>query len=285
MKKIEDISNALQEVFMNILQHGSSGAEVVALQRALAAAGFDPGATDGVLGAATQAAVRAFQQSRGLTADGLAGPATVLALGLLASTPLPISGVTVEAVSRMFPGTPVAHIETHLPPVLAALVAAALADKSMVLMALATIRAETAAFLPISEGVSEFNTSPGGPPFDLYDHRADLGNQGPPDGERFKGRGFVQLTGRANYLQHGEAIGLGTQLVDNPDLANDSDFAARLLASFLKSREAAIRAAVTEGDLAKARKLVNGGSHGLDAFTDAWRTGDALMTEVSAAAA
>jgi peptidoglycan L-alanyl-D-glutamate endopeptidase CwlK len=160
-----------------------------------------------------------------------------------------------------------------------------MADKIMVLMALATIRAETGEFLPISEGVSSFNTSPGGPPFDLYDHRADLGNQGPPDGERFKGRGFVQLTGRANYRQHGEAIGLGTQLLDNPDLANDPEIAARLLASFLKSREAAIRAAVAAGDLAQARKLVNGGSHGIDAFTGAWRTGDPLIAGVSAVAA
>ena len=66
----------------------------------------------------------------------------------------------------------------------------------MILMALATICAETGSFLPISEGQSHFNTSPGGHPFDLYDSRADLGNLGPPDGERFKGRGFIQLTGR-----------------------------------------------------------------------------------------
>ncbi len=182
----------------------------------------------------------------------------------------------------MFPGTPVANIEKHLPPVLEALAGAAMADKTMVLMALATIRAETGEFLPISEGISRFNTSPDGLPFDLYDNRADLGNQGPPDGERFKGRGFVQLTGRANYRQHGAAIGLGTQLVDNPDLANDPEIAARLLASFLKSKETAIRAAAAAGDLGTARKLVNGGTHGIDAFTSAWQTGEPLISEVSA---
>ncbi len=270
---------------MNVLKQGSSGPDVAALQRALAAAGFDPGAADGEFGLGTEAAVRAFQKNRSLEPDGIAGPATLLALGLVSAPPLPVSGISFDAVCRMFPGTPVANIETHLPPVLEALIGAAMADKTMVLMALATIRAETGEFLPISEGVSRFNTSPGGPPFDLYDNRADLGNQGPPDGERFKGRGFVQLTGRANYRQHGAAIGLGTQLVDNPDLANDPEIAARLLASFLKSRETAIRAAAAAGDLAEARKLVNGGSHGIDAFTSAWQTGDPLITAVSAVAA
>ncbi|HMG71927.1 MAG TPA: hypothetical protein VK582_00385 [Pyrinomonadaceae bacterium] len=42
--------------------------------------------------------------------------------------------------------------------------------------------------------------------------------------------------GRANYAQHGAAIGLGNQLIDNPGLANQPDIAAKLLASFLKSR-------------------------------------------------
>ncbi len=171
----------------------------------------------------------------------------------------------------MFPGTPRANVERNLPAVQAALDAAGLGDRTMTLVALATIRAESGSFQPVCEAPNRFNTSPGGTPFDLYDRRADLGNQGPPDGERFRGRGFVQLTGRANYAQHGQAIGV--DLVSDPDRANDPDIAARLLASFLKSREPRIRAAVAADDLATARKLVNGGSHGLDAFTDAYRAG------------
>jgi peptidoglycan L-alanyl-D-glutamate endopeptidase CwlK len=111
----------------------------------------------------------------------------------------------------------------------------------------------------------------------LYDHRTDLGNQGPPDGDRFKGRGFVQLTGRSNYRLHGNAIGLGTQLIDNPDLANDPEIASKLLASFLKNKEQGIRSALAADDLATARKLVNGGSHGLDVFSSAYRTGRGLI--------
>jgi putative chitinase len=188
-----------------------------------------------------------------------------------------ISDITVDIATRIIPFAPRANIESNLPFVLDALVAPELGDKPMILMALATIRAETGSFQPISEGQSHFNTSPGGHPFDLYDSRADLGNLGPPDGERFKGRGFIQLTGRANYALHSVAIGLGNQLIENPDLANDPGIAARLLASFLKTHEERIRAALTSNDLREARRLVNGGSHGLDAFTAAYNTGLALL--------
>jgi hypothetical protein len=97
-------------------------------------------------------------------------------------TPVPvIDRITVDMVARMFADAPRANVERYLPPVLAALKAAGLDDRDMVLMALGTIRAETAGFEPISEKPSKYNTSPGGPHlFDLYDHRQSLGNLGPP---------------------------------------------------------------------------------------------------------
>ncbi len=273
---------------MSVLQQGSTGPDVTALQTRLKALGFDPHGVDGNFGSGTKAAVIAFQQSKGLTADGKAGPDTMAALqsaGASDSTGNPASGgsmpnVTVAAVTKMFSGTPVANIQTNLPFVLQALADAGLGDKQMILMALATIRAETASFRPISEGISKFNTTPGSHPFNLYDNKGQgsLGNQGPPDGERFKGRGFVQLTGRANYKQHGAAIGLGNQLIENPDLANQPDIAAKLLASFIKNKEQAIRNALSNNNLALARKLVNGGSHGLPEFTQAYQTGQSVIT-------
>jgi peptidoglycan L-alanyl-D-glutamate endopeptidase CwlK len=193
-----------------------------------------------------------------------------------------IPDITVEIASRMLPYAPRIHIESNLPLVLNALIAPRLADKPMILMALATIRAETGSFLPLSEGQSRFNTSPGGHPFDLYDSRADLGNLGSPDGERFKGRGFIQLTGRSNYALHGAAIGMGDGLILDPDLAGDPAIAARLLASFLKLHEDKIRAALTANDLPEARRLVNGGSHGLPAFEAAYHAGLALVPDLIA---
>lgn len=285
---------------MSILKTGSSGPEVLMLQTTLKQLGFDPNGLDGAFGPGCEAAVAAFQRAKGLTPDGVVGPATMAALqsaaavagaNVGAATPTatasvaapsasvpPTVTVTVNAVSKMFPGVPISNIQTNLPFVLEALTAAGLGDKDMILMALATIRAETGNFTPLSEFKSKFNTAPGGPPFGLYDHRSDLGNQGPTDGADFRGRGYIQLTGRTNYKIHGADIGMGNELVTNPGLANQPDIAAKLLASFLKSKEARIRAALKQNDLRAARKLVNGGSHGLDAFTQAFNIGKSAIT-------
>jgi len=259
------------------LQLNSSGPDVIALQKALQAAGFSPGAIDGSFGPGTEAAVLAFQRSEGIAADGIVGTKTATALGLAAipSIPSAIPNVTVQVVSQMFPVTPIGNIKANLPPVLDALVSAQLPDRAMVLMALGTIRAETESFLPISEGQSRFNTSPSGHPFDLYDNRQDLGNTGAPDGANFRGRGFVQLTGRTNYTHYAGEISV--DLVNNPDLANDPQVAAKLLARFLGDREDRIREALAVNDLATARRLVNGGSNGLDRFTDAFNRGMQLI--------
>ncbi|WP_284143281.1 L,D-transpeptidase family protein [Metabacillus flavus] len=70
------------------LKKGSRGDAVAELQRKLTDLGFSTGGIDGVFGSATDKAVRAFQKSKGLTADGIAGPATWNALNG-SSTPQP----------------------------------------------------------------------------------------------------------------------------------------------------------------------------------------------------
>jgi putative chitinase len=263
------------------LQFGSSGDQVIALQRALLSAHFNPGNIDGSFGNGTQAAVIAFQQSEGLLPDGVVGATTASRLGLA----IPPDGVSVipafsvTVVSQMFPATPLGNIKANLPVVLGALVDRDLTEKAMVLMALATIRAETEIFLPISEGQSRFNTSPNGSPFDLYDFRRDLGNNAVGDGAKFRGRGFIQLTGRSNYAFHGNAIGLGAGLVDSPERANAPDTAAKLLTSFLDNKKMQIKHALLQNDLATARRLVNGGSNGLDRFTAAFQIGSRLVAD------
>ena len=186
-----------------------------------------------------------------------------------------LAAVTTQLVARIFPETPLAPIAANLPHVLQALNAAGLNDAPMLLAALGTIRAEAECFEPLREGISAFNTSPGGTPFDLYDHRADLGNQGPPDGARFCGRGFVQLTGRANYGRYAASTGL--DLLGNPELACEPGPASTLLDRFLADRAPAIRRALAAGDLARARRLVNGGTNGLTRFTAAIRLGAPLL--------
>lgn len=61
---------------------GSRGQEVRQIQKKLQNLGFYSGSVDGVYGTATQKAVRNFQKSCGITADGIAGPKTLLYLGL-----------------------------------------------------------------------------------------------------------------------------------------------------------------------------------------------------------
>lgn len=261
------------------IRRGDSGPDVKALQQALLDAGFNPGALDGAFGGGTQAALLAFQASEGLLADGVAGPRTRTALGLTSADQLPELNdeVDVQLVSEMCPFTPVGNIKANLPVVKAALHRAGLAHRTMVLMAIATIRAETESFMPVAEGQSRFNTSPGGHAFDLYDSRKDLGNSGPPDGRLYRGRGYVQLTGRFNYKRYGPRLSRPADLVAHPDLACASDIAAELLCCFLGDRELQIKDALVHGNLQAARRLVNGGLHGLDRFTEAYETGDRLL--------
>ena len=261
------------------LRIDATGADVKRLQKRLAEIGFNPGAIDGEFGTATEQAVLAFQLSRGLLADGVAGPRTQQALGLVDDDTLPdaTAAMTVQVASRMCPGALLVNIKTYLPVLLQSLRDHGLHDRTMVLMAVASIRAETAGFVPIGEGRSKFNTSPAGHPFDLYDHRGDLGNRGRPDGERYRGRGFIQLTGRNNYRRYGPLLQPALDLEAHPELANDADAAADLLCLFLADRELLIKDALLAGNFAAARRLVNGGRHGLAEFTEAYRTGDAMM--------
>ena len=61
---------------------GSSGETVKKLQQRLSDWGYYSGSVDGIYGSATEAAVKKFQQKNGLTPDGVAGPATLAAIGL-----------------------------------------------------------------------------------------------------------------------------------------------------------------------------------------------------------
>lgn len=263
---------------MPVLRNGDDSPWVSEAQRALEERGFYDKTLDGDFGSGTENAVRAFQLSLHLPVTGQVDEATARALGLDHLIG-PASAGTPESVALLFPGTRFENVETNLPFVVQGLIASGLRDKRMFLMALATIRAETAMFLPISEGVSRFNTSSGGRPFDLYDHRADLGNQGSPDGERYKGRGYIQLTGRANYADIGRRIGLDRQVLDDPEKANDPEIAGRILADFLKRSETRIRVALDRKDLPEARKAVNGGSHGLSPFRTAYLRGEEIYVD------
>lgn len=183
---------------------------------------------------------------------------------------------TNEAVKRILPLAPAGYINRYWFPVLMAMDEQGLATKPMLLMAIATIAAETGNFdITIREYVSQYNTSPEGRAkghfFDLYDNRADLGNTGEPDGMKYRGGGAIQLTGRFNYREIGKQMGL--PLEDNPELISHPIVSARALALFIKNKEDKIGFALANSDYRMARKLVNGGNHGLERFQAAYLNG------------
>jgi predicted chitinase len=85
----------------------------------------------------------------------------------------------------------------------------------------------------------------------IYDGRKDLGNTEAGDGYKFRGRGFIQLTGKDNYKRYGKRIGV--DLVANPDLANDPEVAAKLAAEYFADKK---KKGVDFKDIAAVTKAV-----------------------------
>ncbi len=92
-----------------------------------------------------------------------------------------------------------------------------------------------------------------------YEGRRDLGNVHPGDGRRYKGRGPIQLTGRANYSSFGRALGL--PLEDQPQLAARHDIGWRIAALYWQSR--GLNALADQGAFIAITKRINGGTNGL----------------------
>lgn len=88
-----------------------------------------------------------------------------------------------------------------------------------------------------------------------------MGNAAWPsqDGWTYRGRGCIQLTGRAAYAAMGPVVGL--DLLANPDLAADPADSLVIAREFWRQR--GVNAAVDRGDYTAARKLTNGGTIGL----------------------
>ncbi len=264
----------------HLLIRDSRGIAVAQLRKELAsqlggdARGFGKLTAGDVLDADAEAAVRRWQSGVGLVADGVMGPYCQTVLGLRQPKKLALP-LDIDSARRLFPATKPANIARYLPYVAAALQVVGLTDRAMICAALGTIRAESEGFVPISELPSQLNTLPGASAFSAYENRVKgLGNTQPGDGARFKGRGFVQLTGRANYETYGMVLGL--DLTSNADLANAPEVAALLLARFLADRADAMREALARGSFAAARKLVNGGTHGLERFKEVFSIADTI---------
>ena len=91
-----------------------------------------------------------------------------------------------------------------------------------------------------------------------YEGRSDLGNTQPGDGVRYKGRGPIQLTGRANYRAAGRALGL--DLEGTPALAATPEVGFRVAAWYWGSRN--LNAQADAGNFDAITRAINGGYNG-----------------------
>jgi len=92
-----------------------------------------------------------------------------------------------------------------------------------------------------------------------YEGRKDLGNVQPGDGVRYKGRGLIQLTGRANYGSYGKK--LGVDLIGHPDLA--AAFPAAIQTAALYWNDHGLNALADKDQVVAITKKINGGVNGL----------------------
>jgi predicted chitinase len=93
-----------------------------------------------------------------------------------------------------------------------------------------------------------------------YEGRKDLGNTQPGDGRLFKGRGPIQLTGRANYQKYGGLLGL--DLIDNPAIAATKEVGFRIAGEFWSLN--GLNTLADQQDFKQITKRINGGYNGLD---------------------
>jgi putative chitinase len=94
----------------------------------------------------------------------------------------------------------------------------------------------------------------------VYGGRKDLGNTLPGDGWAFRGRGPIQLTGRANYEKWGRVFAV--DLAARPERVLEPELALGIPMGFWASRGCS--EAADHDDLVKVTKLVNGGTNGLE---------------------
>lgn len=95
----------------------------------------------------------------------------------------------------------------------------------------------------------------------VYGGRADLGNTQPGDGFRYRGRGYSQITGRANYAKFGKLLGL--DLIGNPALVMDPTIGAKILVigmvrGMFTGKKLADYFGADKRDAINARRTVNG---------------------------
>ncbi|HJQ13095.1 MAG TPA: glycoside hydrolase family 19 protein [Gemmatimonadaceae bacterium] len=106
-----------------------------------------------------------------------------------------------------------------------------------------------------------------------YEGRADLGNMQPGDGFKYRGRGLIQVTGRANYAKMGAELGL--DLINRPELLQLPGNAALSAAQFWTDHN--LNQYADSGDFETLTRRINGGLNGLANREAIWTLAKAAL--------
>ena len=229
-----------------LLKRGSSGEDVKKLQIKL---GLTPDAGIAQFGPKTEAAVKAWQKANGLKDDGIVGEATWSKLfGINDQITDAVTQVAGLALDKLKDKVPHGVLE-ELSKIAESF---GITNNLRLAHFLAQCAHESGSWkyrVELASGKA-------------YEGRKDLGNTEVGDGVRFKGRGYIQLTGRANYGKFSQFI--GEDCVAQPDLVANKYPLASAAYFFNKNKLWAIcDLGATDDVVTKVSKRVNGGTNGL----------------------
>lgn len=229
-----------------ILEPGMSGPSASELQQRLTRLGYVTAVT-GTHDAGSQGALRLFQGKYGVQQNGRLGPTTIAVLDKAVRC-----SVTLEQFAKIA-GLDTAAAAKELPGLNASMYFAEINTLQRKATYLAQLGHE-------SMGFSQFEELASG---SAYEGRRDLGNTQTGDGKRFKGRGAIQLTGRANYRAATKDLRpmLGdTNLEENPERADDPDVRYLTAAWFWNERD--LNKHADKGHFDTVTSRINGGQNG-----------------------
>lgn len=172
-----------------------------------------------------------LQKSVGVPADGIAGPATFTALFKKCGATIDRAQELAIAAQRWMPEYGILDSELRLAHFLGQLIH------------------ESGSFRYMEEIASGA----------AYEGRKDLGNSQPGDGKRYKGRGPIQITGRANYRYFGRMIGI--DLERHPEVAALPSVGLHLALEYWRDR--GLNALADTDSLEAITRKINGGVNGL----------------------
>lgn len=167
--------------------------------------------------------------------------------------------LTSDQLKAIAPHMPVARIDLFLGPINDAMEKYGISTPAVQAMFLAQIMHESGECRYVKELASGA----------AYEGRKDLGNTQPGDGVRFKGRGLIQITGRANYVA--VSLALDIDAVNHPELLEQPEYAALSAAWFWSNHGLTTIAEQNTDDAFKlVTKRINGGYNGLADRQEYW---------------